>query len=222
MGTTRTLRRDAEDNRQRLLSAAREVFGEQGLDATLHDVARRAGVGVGTAYRRFANKAELIDAILQEQVDELEASLRVALEEPDAWVAVSGYLERALAIQAADRAIAQILSGYRISEERHDWQRDRLAPLVDELADRAVTAGAVRRDLTGTDLIFLQIGLVEIANVARRRADAIDRDDVDDLHRRYLGIALDGIRADAANSPLPIPALSTDDTHTLLSPAPNA
>lgn len=216
--SAKSLRRDAEENRQRLLQAGREVFGEQGLDATLHDVAHRAGVGIGTAYRRFANKEQLIDAILAEQVDELEAALRDALAEPDAWTGLVVYLERALAIQAKDRAISQILSGRRISQEEHDWQRDRLAPLVNAVADRAVREGAARPDLTGTDLIFLQIGLTAIATVSRANAQAVTRADVDQLYRRYLWIALDGIRADASHSPLPIAALTTSDTHDLLSP----
>lgn len=213
----RSLRRDAEENRQRLLQAGREVFGEQGLDATLHDVAHRAGVGIGTAYRRFANKEQLIDAILAEQVDELEAALRDALAEPDAWTGLVVYLERALAIQAKDRAISQILSGRRISQEEHDWQRDRLAPLVNAVADRAVREGAARPDLTGTDLIFLQIALTAIATTARTNAQAVTRADVGQLYRRYLWMALDGIRADTIHSPLPIAALTTSDTHGLLS-----
>lgn len=221
MDAARGLRRDAEDNRRRLLSAAREVFAEQGLDATLHDVARRAGVGVGTAYRRFANKEELVDAILVDQVDDLEAALRSALAETDAWTGVTRYLERSVAIQAGDRAIAQILSGQRLSQERHDWQRNRLAPLVDELAHRAVASGAVRPDLTGTDLIFVQIGLVAIAQTTRGTSRAEGANQVDDLYRRYLWIALDGIRADGPRSPLPVDALTTDQTHQLLSPAPD-
>lgn len=217
--SAKSLRRDAEENRQRLLQAGREVFGEQGLDATLHDVARRAGVGVGTAYRRFANKEQLIDAILADQVDELEAALRDALAEADAWTGLVTYLERALVIQANDRAISQILSGRRVSQEEHDWQRDRLAPLVNAVADRAVQEGAVRPDLTGTDLIFLQIALTAIAGVSRTDTQAVTRADVDQLYRRYLWMALDGIRADTIHSPLPIAALTTNDTHDLLSPS---
>src|SRR4051794_33804869 len=99
----RALRRDAERNRQRLLEAGREVYARDGLGATLHDVARHAGVGVGTAYRRFAGKQELIDAIVAAQVDELEAALREALADPEPWAGLVGYLEHSLAMQARDR-----------------------------------------------------------------------------------------------------------------------
>src|SRR5690349_14672068 len=111
----RPLRRDAQDNRQRLLEAAREVFAERGLDATLHDVARQAGVGIGTAYRRFANKQELINAVIGQQVDDIEAILRSALADPDPWRGVVDYMERAVAIQVHDRAFGQIMAGRRLN-----------------------------------------------------------------------------------------------------------
>ncbi|MFE5837468.1 TetR/AcrR family transcriptional regulator [Arthrobacter sp. NPDC056493] len=215
-----SLRKDAEDNRRRLLVAAREVFAEHGFEATLHDVARHAGVGVGTAYRRFSNKYDLMDAILEDQVNELEQVLRDSLAEPDAWAGIVSYLERSLAIQARDRGMAQILSGKRITKEQYDWERDRLAPLVTALADRAREQRVVRPDLTGTDLIFLQIGIAAIAFTARAGAANVDRGDVTDLYRRYLWIALDGIRARAGAVDLPVEALSTEQTHQLLGQRP--
>lgn len=104
------LRKDAARNRERLLAAGREVFAQQGLEATLNDVAHHAGVGVGTAYRRFANKEELIEAIHTRQVEELEAILSQALAQTDPWRGLVLYLEQALAMQAKDRGMAQILS----------------------------------------------------------------------------------------------------------------
>jgi AcrR family transcriptional regulator len=105
------LRKDAARNRERLLVAGRELFAQHGLEVSLNDVAHHAGVGVGTAYRRFSNKDELIDAIHVRQAEELEAILNDALAEPDPWDGVVSYLERSLAIQAKDRGMAQILSG---------------------------------------------------------------------------------------------------------------
>ncbi|MBT0774187.1 TetR/AcrR family transcriptional regulator [Kineosporia sp. J2-2] len=217
MTQTPPLRRDAEDNRKRLLSAARDVFSEQGLDATLHDVARRAGVGVGTAYRRFANKEVLFDAILSEQVAELEAILHAALEDPDPWHGLVSYMEQSLAIQARDRGMAQILSGRRITPEQHDWERDRLAPLVDAVANRATRHGVARPELTGSDLILLQIGIVSIAFTLRKNADAVDRADVPELWRRYLAMALDGIRADSGHRALPLESVRGEELHRILS-----
>ncbi|RYE39260.1 MAG: TetR/AcrR family transcriptional regulator [Hyphomicrobiales bacterium] len=218
MSEAPSLRRDAEGNRLRLLAAAREVFAEHGTDATLHDVARRAGVGVGTAYRRFANKRELIDAVMGQQVDDIEAILRTALADPDPWRGIVQYLERALEIQVRDRALGQIMAGQQRTPAQVDGQRDRLAPLVDALAARAREHGAVRPDLTGTDLVFLQIGLVSIAAAARQHGPGAGSPAAE-LYRRYLGIALDGIRPDGPHTTLAVEALTTEETHRLLRPA---
>lgn len=211
------LRKDADINRQRLLAAGREVFAERGLDATLNDVAHHAGVGVGTAYRRYANKDELIDAIFEQQVIELRAILTDALALPEAWDGIVLYLEQSLAIQTRDRGMAQLLSGRRIRTERNDWQRDTLAPLVNQLVQRACEQGVVRADLTGTDLIFLQIGITAIARTAREGVGDSARSEIDDLYRRYLWIVLDGLRSTPAeHTSLPVQALTTDETHSIL------
>lgn len=216
MGET-TLRKDAARNRDLLLKAGRELFAERGLDATLNDVAHRAGVGVGTAYRRFADKDELIDAIHVQQVAELEAILNEALACPGPWEGLVLYLERSLAIQARDLGMAQILSGQHARPDKHDWSRDRLAPLVEQVTDRAREAGAVRQDLTGVDLILLQVSLTALAKVAHGRDEAVGREDLAELYRRYLWVFLDGLRpAREAATPLPVPPLTTQETHVML------
>lgn len=212
------LRSDAAANRERLLTAGRELFARHGLTVTLNDVAHHAGVGVGTAYRRFANKAELIDAILERQNDELEEILRAALAEDDAWAGLVLYLERSLALQARDRGMAQIFAGRHSRPEQYDESRDRIAPLVNRVAERARESGQLRPDATGTDLIFLQIAFTAVANVAQDGPSLDGRDDVGRLYERYLRIALDGLRADGLASALPVPALTTAQTHTLLQP----
>ncbi|MCP3425236.1 TetR/AcrR family transcriptional regulator [Rothia sp. AR01] len=211
------LRKDAALNRERLLTAGREVFAQRGLDATLNDVAHHAGVGVGTAYRRFANKEELIDAILAQQVEELEAILAEALAHPDPWEGLVLYLERSLAIQAKDRGMAQVLSGQFAQPQKYDWGRDRLAPLVNQVADRAREAGLLREDVTGTDLILLQVALTAIASTAQDGPPPDERDDIGQLYRRYLWMLLDGLRPyrDKATA-LPVPPLTTAQTHLLL------
>lgn len=214
------LRKDAVRNRERLLAAGRAVFAERGLDATLNDVAHRAGVGVGTAYRRFANKEELIDAIHIQQVEELERILTTALAEPDPWSGLVFYLEHSLAIQAKDRGMAQVLSGQFAQPRRYDWGRDRLAPLVNKVADRAREAGLLRDDVTGTDLILLQVALTTIASTTPNSIDANEPGDISQLYRRYLWIVLDGLRPDRDTTTLlPVPPLTTQQTHTLLGSA---
>jgi AcrR family transcriptional regulator len=219
--TDRTLRRDAELNRAKLVAAGRTLLAERGADATLNEIAAHAGVGVGTAYRRFPNKQTLFDAIFEQQVGELEQVLRDALENPDPWEGIVDYLERSLALQASDRGMAQVLTGRRVRPEQHDWERDRIAPMVNELTERAKAQGVVRADVTGTDLVFIQIGLIGIAETTHREPDVRIREDVEELHRRYLWLMLDGIRTHPhAASQLPVPPLTTEQTHQLLTQPP--
>src|SRR3954464_6326458 len=99
---TRPLRRDAELNRERLLAAARELFATRGLHVTLNDIAHHAGVGVGTAYRRFANKEEVIDALFEQGLQDIADLATEALANPDAWAGLVLFLERSLHMQFGD------------------------------------------------------------------------------------------------------------------------
>lgn len=207
------LRKDALVNRERLMAAGRELFAQRGLDVTLNEVAHHAGVGVGTAYRRFANKEELIDAIHEQQNEEVEQILHVALAEPDPWAGLVYYLEESLALQVKDRGMAQIFAGRHTPRAKYDEGRDRIAPLVNRIADQAREAGVLRADATGTDLIFLQIALSTIAATAQDGPLIEGRKDATQLYRRYLHIALDGLRADGHASKLPISALTTSQAH---------
>lgn len=206
------LRRDAARNRERLLDAAREVFAEHGLDATLNDVAHHAGVGVGTAYRRFANKEELFDALFGRQVEEIVALADVALADPDPWHALTTYLEAVMAVQARDRGIAQVLSGSRATPAQHDWARDVLAPKVIAIAERAKASGDLRADVEGTDLVFLQVALLAVVERTKEAAPA--------YYLRVLHVLLDGLRARPdVPSPLPVAPLGLAETHAIMGDA---
>src|ERR671926_1669626 len=99
----RHLRRDAAANRERLLNAASELFAEHGLNVTLNDIAHHAGVGVGTAYRRFANKEEVIDALFEQRLQDVAEVAQQALDNPDAWNELQTFLETALHMRHGDR-----------------------------------------------------------------------------------------------------------------------
>lgn len=207
----RALRRDALQNRERLMAAARELFAEQGFDVTLDEIARHAGVGVGTAYRRFANKSELLDALFAEQTIELAAAADAGLADLDPWHGLVGYLENSLALQLRDKGLAQIVSGDRISQEQHDWNREVTAPKNRALVARGQEAGVLRGDVAGTDLTFIQVGLNAIMTRSRHAHP--------DLYRRYLYLMLDGLRAHAGDpTPLPVAALTSDQTHAVMAP----
>lgn len=211
-GSRPPLRRDAARNRERLLLAARELFADHGFDVTLDDIAHHAGVGVGTVYRRFANKSELLDALFAEQTAEMAAAADTALADPDPWHGLVAYLETSLALQLRDKGLAQIVSGDRTSREQHDWNREVMAPKNRAIVARARDAGRLRADVTGTDLTFIQVGLNAIL--------ARSRDAHPDLYRRYLHLLLDGLRAEPGTpTPLPVAALTSDETHAVMGSA---
>jgi AcrR family transcriptional regulator len=195
------LRADAERNRQRLLAAAKELFATRGLDVTLDEVARHAGVGTGTAYRRFPNKDALIEALMVDRIGEMGAIAQECLDEPDPWLGLTSYFERALALQATDRGLKDVLFSTGRGREGVDHARRALAPTVARLVRRAVAAGVVRRDLATTDVPLINFMLNTLVDIGR---------DVEpELYRRYLAIVLDGLRPQPEGAdPLPVPALN--------------
>ncbi|MGV9669669.1 MULTISPECIES: TetR/AcrR family transcriptional regulator [unclassified Gordonia (in: high G+C Gram-positive bacteria)] len=206
---TRPLRKDASINRERLLDAARELFAERGLGVTLNDIAHHAGVGVGTAYRRFANKDEIIDTLFEERLEAVEAVAREALEEDDPWIALTDYLRRTLKMQFGDRGLHQILDDPTLGDERIGDVRRRIAPLIVELVRRAQDAGVLRDDFAPTDVTFIQSAMAPIMNSTR--------DVAPELYERYLTFLLDGIRSDTREfTPLPVPALNSESTHSAM------
>src|SRR3978361_4483 len=122
--TEAPLRRDAARNRERLLTAASELFAEHGLDVTLNDIAHRAGVGVGTAYRRFANKDEGIDALFEQRLQEVIAVAEQALAATDAWGGLVEFLERSLHMQFGDRGLTEIMNSPQLGRARAHAHRD--------------------------------------------------------------------------------------------------
>jgi AcrR family transcriptional regulator len=193
------LRADAERNRRRILAAAKDLFATRGLDVTLDEIARHAGVGTGTAYRRFPNKDALIDALMVDRVAELADIARDCLEEPDPWVGLTGYLERALAVQAADRGLKEVLFSSGRGRERSNQARQQIAPVVTKLVRRAKEAGVVRQDFETSDVPLINFMINTLVDFGR---------DVEpDLYKRYLAIVIDGLRPRDDLEPLPVPAL---------------
>ena len=107
---TRSLRKDAALNRERLLAAASELFAERGPGVTLNDIAHHAGVGVGTAYRRFANKAEIIDALFEDRLQEIARLATEALAKEDAWEAFVAFFEQALELLFGAGGLTQLIT----------------------------------------------------------------------------------------------------------------
>jgi AcrR family transcriptional regulator len=205
----RPLRRDAERNRQRILKAASEVFTEYGLEVSLDQVARQAGVGVGTVYRRFRTKEELVEALFEDRIDAIAAVAERAAREPDPWTGLASFMEQMAEMLAGDLGLRQMLMFATYGQDRVAYARQRNAPLVQRLVERAQAAGQVRPDLTLTDIPFLVFVLTEAAQIARPTRP--------DLWRRYLPLILDGMRpAREGLTPLPVPGLAPEELEKTL------
>ena len=200
----RLLRADAERNRQRILAAAAELFTERGLEPSLDDVARHAGVGVGTVYRRFPDKASLADALFDERIDALVALAEQAQAEPDAWAALVSFLERSGEMLVSNRGLRQILMFAAEGHDRGICARDRMRPAIESLIERAQANGQVRADLRPTDVPMIEFMVAAAAEYAWQVRPTV--------WRRYLALILDALRpASASGRPLPEPELSPDE-----------
>lgn len=200
----RPLRRDAQRNRELLLRAARELFAQRGLAVTLDDVAHHAGLGVGTAYRRFGSRDELIDALFEERMRDMVTLADAALDDPDPWEGLVGLLERLVELQAADAGLKEVMLGGRQGRERSYRVREQMRPRALELVRRAQEAGALRPDVDASDLPLLQMMVGAVADVATSRRP--------DLWRRFLALLLDGLRPQGApRPPLGQPPLGFED-----------
>jgi AcrR family transcriptional regulator len=193
------MRRDAQRNRERLIASARKLLADRGLDVSVEEITQHAGVGMGTLYRHFPTKGELIDAVLEDAFAELVALAREAVEAEDAWAGLTGFLEAALSRHVANRGLKDVLATRKRDAQRAEAMRARMRPLLRQLIERAHEQGSLRRDFTPEDLplVFWTAGRVieETARIAP------------DYWRRYLALLCDGLRAEATTS-LPHPPLT--------------
>jgi AcrR family transcriptional regulator len=185
----RPLRADAVRNRARILAAAAEVFAERGLDVTLDDIATHAGLGVGTVYRRFADREALVEALFDERMQATIARLNAALQVPaeDAWEALVGVIRETCEDFARDRGLRQVMLSSVHGHKDVARCRIEIGLIVERLVDRAKATGRLRQDFQATDVpvLFLMVGT--IADFASPVAP--------DLWRRYFDMLVDGIRA---------------------------
>lgn len=193
--SVRPPRADAQRNRELLLRAASDEFAERGPDASVADIARRAGVAKGTVFRHFASKEHLIAAIVADHIRALVAAAREQRDAADPGEGLLAFLTVAadrrrqrditalLAISAADDTVARI--------------RDELLAEIAYLVERAQSSGDLRTDVTTNDVFLLICAPVHVVENLPGAPD--------DLWRRYLGIVFDGLRP-AGASPLPRPA----------------
>ena len=178
LGVRRPQRADARRNFDALLAAAREVFSEQGADASLEDVARRAGVGIGTLYRNFPTRRDLFERVYIGEVEDLCGAAQEVADLPP-WEALTAWLGRFVGYMATKRAMMEALSA---ESTVFAACRAEMYGAGGPLFERAQAAGAVRPDVTFDDLVRMLSGIT-----SARFADDAQRD-------RVLQIALDGVR----------------------------
>ncbi len=145
-----TLRADAQRNFERLLDVAGACFAERGLDVSVDEIARRAGVGHGTVFRNFPTKDALVAAVLDQRISELAAAALAALDEEDAWAGFSGFFRFAAAFYADNLALVEGLERCVGTPQKLELGRS-----VDELVGRAQRAGVLRLDVTAEDVMML-------------------------------------------------------------------
>jgi AcrR family transcriptional regulator len=195
----RPLRADAARNRDKLLVAATQVFGARGLDAPLEEIARRAGVSIGTLYNHFPNREAFWEAIFPARLAALEQITETALAAPDAWDGFVAYLEGLFALQAEDHGLNDALAQrFRAAEEvekacHGGFQHAGL------LIQRARDSGQLRPDFEPQDLVTLIWAMSQVIRESMESAP--------DTWRRCLAFFLDGLRAGAAH-PIGVPPLT--------------
>jgi AcrR family transcriptional regulator len=182
---TRPLRADAERNRKRLLDAAVEVFAEHGLEASTAEIARRAGVGQGTVFRRFPTKDDLVAAIVVDRLGEIAAAATALLVQPPAGGRVLAFMAELARIHVRDRGLIEAVNGTRALADPlvHD-AHGALMDVVEELVKADREAGLVRAD----------IGAFDVMALGKAVASACEPGIVTASWKRYLAVVAAGLR----------------------------
>jgi AcrR family transcriptional regulator len=206
------MREDARRNRERLLAAARDVFAEQGANAPLDDVARRAGVGIATLYRRFPDRPALLRQVALDLLGRSahEASAALA-SEPDAFGGLARYLHRALDLRIG--AVMPVLVGQLQMDEELSAARRASSEAVDRIIAAARADGSLRPDATSGDVGMLLVRL------SRPLSGPFPPSVNHQLAHRHLELLLDGLRPPASpGAPLPGPAMTFEDLAAMAPP----
>ncbi|MCU1527992.1 MAG: hypothetical protein JWP75_1755 [Frondihabitans sp.] len=181
---------------ERILSAAQHVFAAEGLTASLGDIARHAGLGVASIYRRFGNKDDLIQELADRRFSVLVQRMSLALDANDPWDAFSTEFRRSITEYSSDRGFRELVLGAvtgsfgwargsdpdRLELAMHGWSVA-MEEVIDRLIGRAQEVGALRSDVTGSVILQLSIALQSVAGLT----DSAD-------HEKAISIVLDGLR----------------------------
>lgn len=193
---TQPLRSDAERNRARIIAAARRVFGRDGLNASMASVAREAGVGIATIFRRFPSKEELVAAVFADRMDAYAEAIAVAIDDPDPWHGLAGFIETVCAMQAADYGFADVLTMTFPTAKALEERRNEVYDVMVQLIDRAKAAGRLREDFAPEDLVLVYMANAGVVNATGDAAP--------EAWRRVVTLFIQSFEA-PARGPLPDP-----------------
>ncbi len=203
----RRLRADAERNRRALVDAAIEVFGERGLDATVSEIAQRAGVGQGTAFRHFPTKEHLIAATVSGLLERITAKAVELLDEPDPLVALRELLHAGSELMVDNHGFKHATANSPVLDDPQVQEaHERLLQATGRLLARAQETGRIRSDLTAEDIpvLLCAIGATDMPGRAGQPA----------LWERYLEIVFAGLCAEPSQA-LPATPPTQDDLRRL-------
>ncbi len=190
------LRSDAERNRERIIAAARTVFARDGLNASMASVAREAGVGIATMFRRFPTKEELVDAVFSDRMQAYADAVTAAMDDPDPWKGFVGYIEAACAMQAADNGFADVLTMTFPTAKALERLRNEAYEGMLGLIDRAKATGRLREDFDPSDLVLIHMANAGVVNATSGAAP--------DAWRRVVALLIQSLEAPARGT-LPAP-----------------
>jgi AcrR family transcriptional regulator len=200
----RPLRRDAQESRDKLLAAAQREFAAHGVDASLEKIAREAGVAIGTLYRHFPTRMDLLMAAFKPRLEEFLDGAKTALEMSDPWEAFVYYLENLFRVQAGDRGFNDFLSRRFTDNAETERIHDQMCLQIADVLTRAQEAGEARPDITQADIVNLIWSNGRIIDATSATAP--------NAWRRYLYLMLDAYRAARAHS-LPEPPMTDEQLY---------
>lgn len=197
-------RRDAREHRSRLIAAAQHEFAAHGVDASLERTAREAGVAIGTLYRHFPTRMDLLMAAFRPRVEEFLERASEALVIDDPWEGLVYYLENLFAMQAGDRGFNDFLSRRFTDNAETERIHDQMCQHIEDVLTRAQESGQARPDITQADIVNLIWSNGRIMDATSTVAP--------DAWRRYLHLMLDAYRAERAHS-IPEPPMTSEQLY---------
>ncbi len=188
----RPMRADARRNRERLVAAAREVFTEEGVSASMEAIARKAGVGVGTLYRHFPTRLDVVEAVYEDDVQELTDAAQRAVSTLEPGPALDAFFDAFLRYAQTKRTLlTELRQAFEKSPALRSRNRERIDASFDLVIDRAKEAGVVRSDVCGSDIVHLVGPICTNESMSPEQT------------RRLMGMILDGMRVTSSQAAAP-------------------